>query len=322
ASLLQVGINTEDREEVLEHFRDLLAVIMLPVIALGLGGGSFFAWRALRPIRDLIQTLQSMLTTGKLTTRAPVTETGDELDELSTLFNSMLDRIAVLISGMQSSLDNVAHDLRTPMTRLRSMAEAALQAPTQENDLQAALGSCMEESERILTMLNTLMDISEAETGTMRLDLEEVNIHGLIHQVVELYEYVAEEKALTITPIVPEELTITADRNRMLQVLANLLDNAIKYTPTGGRVTISAALNHHHVHITVMDTGVGIPAEDRGKIWDRLYRGDKSRSQRGLGLGLSVVKAVVQAHNGQVAVSSQPGHGASFFLLLPDHLPL
>jgi signal transduction histidine kinase len=203
------------------------------------------------------------------------------------------------------------------MTRLQNMAETALAADEPEEPLRTALANCVEESERILTMLNTLMDISEAETGAMRLELAEVNIHDLMRQVVELYEYVAEDKAITIVPTVPLDLTIMADRNRLLQILANLLDNAIKYTPTGGYVTITAAQNHQHVHITVVDTGVGIPPEDLPKIWDRLYRGDTSRSQRGLGLGLSVVKAIVYAHHGEVNVSSHPGRGARFSLTLP-----
>jgi signal transduction histidine kinase len=305
------------REDVLEHFGYLLVAIMLPVIAINLGGGIFFARRVLHPIRDLTQTLQSILTTGKLTTRAPVTDTGDELDELSTLFNSMLERIGVLITSMQGALDNVAHDLRTPMTRLRNMAETALAADEPEEPLRAALANCVEESERILTMLNTLMDISEAETGTMRLELAQVNVHDLTRQAIGLYEYVAEDKAITIVPTVPLDLTITADRNRLLQILANLLDNAIKYTPSGGQVAITAAQNHQHVHISVVDTGVGIPLEDIAKIWDRLYRGDTSRSQRGLGLGLSLVKAIVQAHHGEVTVSSQIGQGTRFSLTLP-----
>jgi signal transduction histidine kinase len=316
-NLIQVGLNSEVREEVLEHFRNLLAVMMLPIVAIGLGGGIFFVRRAVRPIRDLRQTLQAILTTGKLTARAPVTDRGDELDELSTLFNSMLDRIGGLITGLQGALDNVAHDLRTPMTRLQNMAETALAADQPEELLRAALATCVEESERILTMLNTLMDISEAETGTMRLDLAQVNVHDLMRQVVELYEYVAEEKAITIVSTVPLDVTITADRNRLLQILANLLDNAIKYTPPGGQVAITAAQNHQHVHISVVDTGVGIPSEDLPKIWDRLYRGDQSRSQRGLGLGLSLVKAIVQAHHGEVAVSSQLGQGTQFLLTLP-----
>lgn len=316
-TILQVGINTEDREEVLKHFRDLLAAIMLPMLVLGLGGGNLFAWRALRPIRDLIQTLQSILTTGKLTTRAPVTETGDELDELSTLFNSMLDRIAVLISGMQNALDNVAHDLRTPMMRLRGMAELALQTEQSETTLCDALVNCLEESDRIHAMLNTLMDISEAEHGVMKLEIQSLNVRDLVLQSIELYHDIAEDKAIQLSAFVPPDLSLHADRNRMLQSFVNLLDNAIKYTPSGGQVTMTAAREDQHVVLTITDTGIGIPVEDLPHIWDRLYRGDKSRSQRGLGLGLSFVKAIVQAHHGSVQVSSTPGGGSTFTLSLP-----
>jgi signal transduction histidine kinase len=319
--VVQVGLNSEVRENVLEHFRNLLAVIMLPVVAIGLGGGVFFALRALRPIRDLIQTLQSILTTGKLTARALVTRTGDELDELSALFNTMLERINLLINGMQNTLDNVAHDLRTPVTRLHGMAELALQTEQSEAVLRDALVSCLEESERIHTMLNTLMDISEAEHGAMKLEMQPLNVQDLVKQSIELYRDVAEDKAIQLLASVPPELSLHADRNRMLQSFANLLDNAIKYTPPGGQVTITAAREDHHLVLTITDTGIGIPAEDLPHIWDRLYRGDKSRSQRGLGLGLSFVKAIVQAHHGSVDVSSTPGNGSTFTMALP-FLPL
>jgi signal transduction histidine kinase len=139
----------------------------------------------------------------------------------------------------------------------------------------------------------------------------------LITQAIELYHDVAEDKAIQLITAVPPELYFSADRNRMLQVLTNLLDNAIKYTASGGRVTITAARDDHHIVLIVTDTGFGIPPEELPHIWDRLYRGDKSRSQRGLGLGLSLVKAIVQAHHGEVAVSSQRGQGARFSLTLP-----
>lgn len=316
-ALLQVGLNTEDREELLEHFADLFAGVIFPVVGIGLAGGWLFAFRALRPIRGLIDTLRSISETGRLAARAPVADAGDELDELSLLFNGLLDRISVLISGMQSSLDTVAHDLRTPMTRLRGIAEIALQSEERADLLREALVNCIEESDRILAMLNTLMDISEAEAGAMKLDLERVNVVALIERVVELYHDVAEDKEISISLSSPQELYITADRNRMLQVLANLLDNAIKYTPGGGRVEIVASSHHQQVVITVTDTGIGIPPEELAKIWDRLYRGDTSRSQRGLGLGLSLVQAIVQAHQGYVEASSEIGHGARFALYLP-----
>jgi signal transduction histidine kinase len=166
-------------------------------------------------------------------------------------------------------------------------------------------------------MLNTLMDVSEAETGAMKLNLEEMNVAPLIDDVVDLYGYVAEEKGVSVHAGFPDELYLTGDRSRLRQVLANLLDNAIKYTPTGGRIDIEASRGEREVEITVKDTGIGISEDELDNIWDRLYRGDKSRSQRGLGLGLSLVRAIVGAHKGRVEVMSKPGSGSIFSVHLP-----
>ncbi len=292
-------------------------IAIIPIILFAYLGGIFVADRALSPIRQLINTLNSIVASGKIDVRVPVHQTDKLHEELISLFNTMLEKIEALINGMRNVLDNVAHDLRTPMTRLRGTAEVALQPEQNEDALREALSDCIEESERILIMLNTLMDVSEAETGAMKLDPEEMNIAPVIEDVVELYDYVAEEKGVSVYKGFPQELYLTADRNWIRQVLANLLDNAIKYTPTGGRIDIEACRRDGEVIITVKDTGVGIPKEALYKIWDRLYRVDKSRSQRGLGLGLSLVKAIVGAHGGYVEVSSEPGAGSVFSVYLP-----
>ena len=318
AFILQVGKNAGDREEVLANYRRVALGVALPMILLGLVGGQFLAGRALQPIRHLIHTMSTITATGKMEARAPVGPSGDELDELARLFNQMLDRIAGLMNGMRETLDNVAHDLRTPLTRMRGVAEAALQAQDQPGACQEALADCLEEAERISTLITSLMDIAEAETGTMRLKLEKVNLASLLTEVIELYHYVAEEKQITVTASYPPELSVTADAARLRQALANLLDNAIKYTPVGGRIEVTASAQVGEKFVAFKDTGVGIAPEELAKIWDRLYRGDQSLAQRGLGLGLSLVRAIVRAHGGRVEVASEVGKGSRFTVYLPD----
>jgi heavy metal sensor kinase len=315
--LLQVGKSIQDREDVLKHFRDTLLATIIPMVLIGFAGGAVLAHRALRPIRNLSVVARSIVGTGRFDTRVSARETGNELNELVALFNQMVEKIEVLIRGMRDALDNVAHDLRTPVTRLRGMAEAALRSEGNDEVYREALADCLEESDRVMRMLNTLMDVSEAEAGTMRLSLESINLAALVDEVVELYHDVAEEKGVKLSTNVLTELYLRADRVRLRQVLANLVDNAVKYTPSGGRVDIEASQKGQQAVLLVKDTGIGIPIDEIPRIWDRLYRGDKSRSQRGLGLGLSLVKAVVQAHHGQVKASFNPSGGSVFSVYLP-----
>ena len=313
---LQVGRSSEIRHKTLERFSEVFSIIMIPLILIGFSGGAYLANRTLRPIRHIIQTVQS-IETGDMEARVPQTHTGDELDELARLFNEMLDRIHTLIAGMKGSLDNVAHDLRTPMTRLRNISETALQANIDGKLCREALADCIEESDRVLNMLATMMDISEAETGVLKLDQNLVHITHMLDRIVDIYQYVAEEEGIEIKTDFAEELYAALDQNRMSQAVANLLDNAIKYTPRGGRVTLEIYDNNGACIIKVNDTGLGISPRDLPKIWDRLYRGDPSRSSKGLGLGLSLVKAIVEAHQGNVDVVSNSGKGSTFIISFP-----
>jgi len=315
--LLQVGKTTEARKEVLEYFQQTSALVLVAVLGIGLAGGALLAQRSLRPVRELAGVLRSVRETGKLTARVPTRQTGDELDELAGQFNALLETIESLVNRMRSALDNIAHELRTPMTRLRGSAEMALRSNPDPQAYRQALTDCLEEAEQALTMLNALMDVAEAEAGAMKLEPEEVELSALIGSAVGLYEHVAEEKSIALHTAIPERLVLRADPRRLRQALANLLDNAIKYTPDGGRIEISAHAEPQGIQISVKDTGISIPAEELPKIWDRLYRGEAGRSQRGLGLGLSLVRAVVQAHKGSVEVRSEPGQGSQFVIHLP-----
>jgi signal transduction histidine kinase len=315
-TLFQVGMSSERRTQLLQRFRRVLLINLLSLIVIGLAGGAVLTSSALQPVRRLADTVRGIMRTGRTDARVPAQNTGDALDELSSLVNAMLDRIDAVLAGMRGALDNVAHDLRTPMTRLRGIAETALRSEDPVL-LREALADCLEESDRVVAMLNTLMDISEAETGTMALRREPTDLNDLVRQTVEMYEDVAEERGIQIETSAAPDLVADVDRNRLRQVLANLLDNAVKYTSPGGRVEIRTVREGGTVIVQVKDTGAGIPPDELPRIWDRLYRGDKSRSTRGLGLGLSLVRAIVQAHGGSVSVHSAPGEGATFVLRLP-----
>jgi signal transduction histidine kinase len=313
---IQVGRSSHVRDELLRRFRERglqLGALILLVAAVG---GSLLTVAALQPLRGLDATLRGILRTGRLDARVPTRGTDDPLDQLGTLVNEMLGRIQTLVSGMRGALDNVAHDLRTPLTRFRNVAESAVMSGDPAA-LRDGLARALEEADRVNATLTALMDISQAETGTMQLASEWVALAEVVEHAVALFVEEAEDKGLELRVTVPPDLQVEADPTRLRQVLANLIENAVKYTPNGGRVTISGAREGDEVVVTVSDTGVGIGAEHVPFIWDRLYRADASRSARGLGLGLSLVKAIVQAHGGSVAVSSVVGEGSRFTVRLP-----
>jgi signal transduction histidine kinase len=319
-TVLQVGKSTEVRESLLRRFRAVALAVSLAILLVGGAGGWVLTRSTLAPIRELAAVTHDIVVTGRTDARVPPGAAGDAVDDLTTSFNAMLDRIDTLIAGMRDALDNVAHDLRTPLARLRATAERAL-ASRSSDDHRAALEDCLEESDRILSMLNTLMDISEAETGTMRLALDRVPLGALAREVAELYEDVAAERHVTLEIADDPSVVVTGDRDRLRQALANLVDNALKYGPPRGTVTVEVRHAGAEAIVEVRDQGPGIPEGEQSRVWDRLFRGDRSRAERGLGLGLSLVRAYVRAHGGRVAVESAPGAGSTFRLALPVDPP-
>ena len=329
-TVVQVGKSVDAREAALGRLRAALGLVTLSIVVIALAGGWLATQTALYPLRRLTLAVRRIIRTGRTDARVPVAGTGDALDELTALFNAMLDRIEGLVTAMRGALDNVSHDLRTPLTRLRGTAELALAGPPDADRYREALADCVEESDRVLVMLNTLMDISEAESGAMQLRREPVPLAEVVARAVDLYRDVADAKGVSLsvgaalrgrpgeTPLVDaDDVTVLGDRTRLEQVAANLIDNAVKYTPAGGSVDVEVGRDGDAAILRVRDTGPGVPADELPRIWERLFRGDASRAERGLGLGLSLVKAIVEAHGGTVEVVSEPGRGATFTVRLP-----
>jgi signal transduction histidine kinase len=313
---IQVGRTSRVRAELLEYFRQRAFQFGGLVALIAIAGGVLVTYAGLAPLRSLETTVRHILSTGRFDARVSVTPGRDSLDALGGQINVMLERIQTLLGGMRGALDNVAHDLRTPLTRFRNVAEQALLS---ENPaaIREGLAHALEEADRVNATLNALIDVSEAETGTMRLAAEPVNVKSVVDEAVALYADEADEKAIALDVHVPADLALTADHTRLRQVLANLIENAVKYTNEGGRVAVDATAGEDWVRVSVRDTGIGISDTDAPLVWDRLYRADASRAARGLGLGLSLVKAIVGAHGGRVELVSTPGQGSTFTVVLP-----
>lgn len=315
--VLLAGKNARAGEATLAEMRGEVVWTLLPAMIAAAVGGTLLTYRALSPIRRLIVAMREILQSGNLSWRADPERGRNELNALVELFNRLLARNESLIEAMHHSLDNVAHDFRTPLSRFKNTAERALEAGDDPEQLRDALADCVEESEELAKLLAILMEVSEAEAGTMELNLEQFSLPDLVEGVVQLYEFVAEEKGIVVETDLPQQLVVRGDRMRLSQAVANLLDNAIKYSPKGGTVGISVSEEGGRAVVTVHDQGSGISETDLPHIWDRLFRAELSRTTPGMGLGLSFVKAITAAHGGCATITSYGKEGATFRIEIP-----
>ncbi len=299
-----------------EDFREYLAWPLLIVIILSALAGWFMARQALSGIVQLTRTATAVAD-GALKERVPVRGKEDEIDRLAITFNKMLEKISALIEGMKETNDSIAHDLRSPISRMRGFAEAALTGSSFSEAHRAFAGDIIEQCDRLLGMINAMLDISEAEAGVTRLILEEVDAVSIVGDAVGLFLPMAEDKGITMEVRAPAVCRLYCDKRKLQRILGNLLDNAIKFTGSGGRIVVSVTGDDKQVAIGIRDTGVGIHERDRLHVFDKFFRGDRSRSEPGSGLGLSLAQAFALSLGGSIEVTSAPGKGSAFTVILP-----
>jgi heavy metal sensor kinase len=279
--------------------------------------GWLMARRALTGVEEVSQTAME-ISKGALDKRVPFKARGEEIERLATTFNHMLDRINHLIKGMREMSDNIAHDLRSPLARIRGVAEMALTTSTTEEEHKAMAASMLEECDRLLGMINAMLDIAEAESGAGEIKLEEVDLVSVIQRACELFQAIAEDNGVTITAELAESCLVYGETRKLQRMVANLLDNALKFTPPEGTVKVSLKADNGQVAIVVSDTGIGISEADLPHVFKRFYRCDNSRAQHGTGLGLSLVKAIAGSLGGKVNAASRLGKGSTFTVILPQ----
>lgn len=312
---LLVGRDLDERERLYHIVLSAGRWSVALVIVLGLVGGLFVTRRVLRRVDAMTETTRTIMA-GDLGGRLPVAGTGDELDRLAENLNVMLERIEALMHGLKEVSDNIAHDLKTPLTRLRNRCEEALRTAKSEGEYRAALEGTIEDSEGLIRTFNALLMIARAESGQARDDMNEFDAAEIAHDIGELYEPLAEQKGIALKVEADAPAKVKGNRELVSQALANLVDNAIKYTEPRARAVngmtpeiVVRALNEgDRILLTVADSGPGIPEADRARVVERFVRLEQSRSQPGSGLGLSLASAVARLHGGELTLAdNQPG---------------
>lgn len=319
---LLVGRDLWERQEFHARITAALAWSAALTLALGLIGGVIASRSTLRRIETINRAAAGIMA-GEISRRIPVRRSGDEFDRLAGNLNAMLDRIEQLMAGMREVTDNIAHDLRSPLGRLRNRIETALLEPPSLETYREALQLSIVDADRLLATFSSLLDIAEVEAGAPRTVMEALDLTDLVTGLAELYEPAAEEGGLALRQELPRTpIMIRGNRQLLSRALANILENAIKYTPSGGAMSITLKEEAGNARVIVSDTGPGIPAESRDRVFDRFYRLEESRTTPGNGLGLSLVRAATKLHKGDVVLSETTPGASSPGLTVTITLPV
>lgn len=319
--IVQLGQSLESDTRLLDAYRRMFAVTLSVLVALSAVIGWFMARQALSGV-GRISRVARQITEGDLDSRVPVTQRKDEIDRLAGTINHMLDRIQTLVTEIREMGDNIAHDLKSPVTRMRGMAEVTLMTGENLSDYEQMAASIVEDCDRLLDMINTMLEISRTEAGVVERRNDRIHLGDLVQSACELFQTLAEDRDVNLECRTGRDAWIFGDQRMIQRMIANLLDNAIRYTPEGGhvRVDIDSSAGDS-VAVIFEDNGIGIPGGELDRVFERFYRVDPSRSQSGTGLGLSFARAVASAHGGDITVDSALGEGSRFKATLPAAPP-
>jgi heavy metal sensor kinase len=316
--LVETGALLDEVQQDLRQWLIIL-VIGLPVVAvIAVSGGYFLIKRALTPV-DQIAASAERIGSHNLSERLPVANTGDEFERLSITLNHMIQRLEEAFQHSRRFMADASHELRTPLTVLRGELETFVQEPSLAPEMRERLGSALEELERLVNIVEGLFAISRLDAGEAQAESVKFDLGKLAASTTDQMSLLGEDKNIKITCAAANDVWIEGDRARMKQVVVNLLDNAVKYTPEGGAVGLKVGARDGKAVLEVSDNGMGIPAESLPRVFERFYRVDEARSRElgGAGLGLSIVKSICAAHHGRVEASSKPGQGSVFLIELP-----
>ncbi len=315
-TVLQIAETLEEVDEYMEVFLNFFLMLISFLVLVSTLTGWFLARRALMDMESVTRAAED-ISRGAYNRRVAVRGRYREIVRLGGTFNKMADRVQLLLNSMKEINDNIAHDLRSPLARIRGIAEMTLIRDRAVEDYREMAVSTMEECDNLIELINTMMDITEAEAGVSEIMADTFELGGLIREACDIFRPLADQKEILLEADFPEHLAFHGDRRKMQRVVANILENAVKYTPNEGAVSISAREAGKTVQIDFRDTGIGISEDDLPHVFERFYRCDKSRAGDGIGLGLSLVKAYTESMGGSIRVFARVGRGSTFTLLFP-----
>jgi two-component system OmpR family sensor kinase len=318
-NLVQVGMSLENMYKTRRRFILIMAAMLPFGLLLAGGGGWLLARRALKPVDRMTQAARR-ISGEHLDERLQEMGSGDELDRLAKTLNEMLGRLDGAFHQMRQFSADASHELQTPLTILKGEMEVALRSPRTPEEYQRVLESGLEEIDRISHLVEGLLLLARADAGVLRLDLRPVELKELLQEIYEQMRVVAEDHSVSLQTASMEAVSIQGDREHLRRLLLNVVDNAIKYTPAGGRVSLSLQRDGKWALLKISDTGIGLSQEEQKRSFSRFHRATEARSrdEKGVGLGLSIARSVAETHGGRIQVESTPGQGSTFTVFLPQ----